>query len=131
VDTKQVSPLKQIKDDAMDQIINEIDQQQTTHQKRFKGKPVIVIDAQNVAMRQGKGEVFATLGIQIAINFWLKNGHPVKAFLPEYLLDIEQVNKKKQQNKFQTGTVRASQMPDNVMYLVQLEKQGYIVATPS
>ena len=46
-------------------------------------------------MRHGKGKLFSTLGIKLAINFWVKNGHTVKAFLPDYLFDIEQVNLKK------------------------------------
>ena len=39
-------------------------------------------------------------GIQIAVNYWVKNGHKVVCFLPEYLFDYEQVNKRKAEKKF-------------------------------
>jgi hypothetical protein len=53
------------------------------------GKPVIVIDGQNIAMRHGKGNFFSTRGLVITINYWRKNGHSVICFLPEYLFDYE------------------------------------------
>lgn len=45
-------------------------------------------------MRHGKDKVFSVRGIQIAINYWQKNGHEVVCFVPDYLLDFEQVGAK-------------------------------------
>jgi hypothetical protein len=42
-------------------------------------------------MMHGRNKVFSVKGIQIAINYWQKNGHKVICFLPEYLFDYEQV----------------------------------------
>ena len=57
-------------------------------------KPLIVLDAQNIAMRHGKDKFFSVMGIQIAINYWRKNGHQVVCFVPDYLLDYNQVAEK-------------------------------------
>lgn len=85
---KKYSPFKQ--SPHFDDILNEIDEGIGKREINI-GKPIIVIDAQNVAMRYGKNEKFTCEGITVAINFWKKHGHPVKAFAPEYLLDYEQV----------------------------------------
>lgn len=52
-------------------------------------KPLIVLDAQNVAMKHGRDKLFSVKGIHIAVNYWHKNGHKVICFLPEYLFDYE------------------------------------------
>jgi hypothetical protein len=49
-------------------------------------------------MRHGKGAKFSTIGVQIAIDFWLKNGHKVVGFLPDYLLNMDLINQKKKTN---------------------------------
>ena len=65
---------------------------------------MIVLDAQNVAMRHGKDKVFSVKGIQIAINYWRKNGHEVVCFVPDYLLDFEQVGAKMNAKKMNLNT---------------------------
>ena len=52
-------------------------------------KPLIVLDAQNVAMRHGADKLFSCRGIQVAVQYWVKNGHKVLCFLPEYLFDYQ------------------------------------------
>ena len=37
---------------------------------QMKQKPLIVLDAQNVAMRHGVDVCFSCKGIRIAVNFW-------------------------------------------------------------
>ena len=73
------------------------DQDKTSNPLKKKQKPLIVLDAQNVAMRHGKDQVFSCKGIQIAIQFWKKNGHEVICFLPEYLFNYKEVSQKKKQ----------------------------------
>jgi hypothetical protein len=51
-------------------------------------------------MKHGRDKLFSVKGIQIAVNYWVKNGHKVVCFLPEYLFDYEQVNKRKAEKKF-------------------------------
>lgn len=46
-----------------------------TNEQRKDEKPLIIIDAQNVAMRHGKNQLFSVKGIQIVIEYWEKNGH--------------------------------------------------------
>ena len=62
--------------------------------KNVTSKPLIVMDAQNVAMRHGKDKFFSVKGIQIALTYWRKNGHEVVCFVPDYLLDFAQVASK-------------------------------------
>jgi Ni,Fe-hydrogenase maturation factor len=38
-------------------------------------RPLIIIDASNIAMRHGKNSFFSVKGIQIAGEYWQKNGH--------------------------------------------------------
>ena len=71
--------------DEMDELFASIEVFSTPLQKMEK--PLIVLDVQNVAMRHGKDTFFSTKGIQIAIQWWEKNGHKVIGFLPEYLFD--------------------------------------------
>ena len=54
-----------------------------------KSKPMIVLDAQNCAMKHGRDKFFSVKGLHIAVNYWNKNGHKVICFMPEYLLDYE------------------------------------------
>jgi Ni,Fe-hydrogenase maturation factor len=45
----------------------------TTH--KIGEKPLIIVDAQNVAMRHGKNSFFSVKGIQAVVEYWQKNGH--------------------------------------------------------
>ena len=90
-----------------------------------------MIDAQNVAMRHGSDSVFSCKGIQIAVQYWEKNGHKVICFLPEYLLDYKQVSQRKKQASMGLKNVKSSKMPDSVATLIQLEQKGVMVKTPA
>ncbi len=60
--------------------------------ENIKGpKPMIVLDAPNVAMRHGRGKKFSCAGIQYAIMYYQSRGHRVLAILPERYLDSEHV----------------------------------------
>jgi hypothetical protein len=52
----------------------EIDSIATASQKKGE-KPLIIVDASNVAMRHGKNSFFSVKGIQIVVEYWQKNGH--------------------------------------------------------
>ena len=72
-------------------------------------------------MRHGdqKG-IYSTKGIQIAIEFFTKNGHKVISFLPDYLF------KEKDPNKH--GKKRV--LPDNLPYLYGLVSKQLVVKSP-
>lgn len=93
-------------------------------------KPLIVLDAQNVAMKHGRDKLFSTKGIHIAINYWMKNGHKVVCFLPEYLFDYEQVNRLIQERKY-GQKVKESKIPDDVPFLCKMLELDLLVKTPS
>ena len=96
-----------------------------------KSKPLIVIDAQNVAMRMGKNQVFKVKGIQIVAEFFQKNGHEVICFMPDYLLDQKKVIQRKKENAGAMNPNSQSKAPDDFHLLKALEKKGIIVGTPS
>lgn len=72
----------------MEDFFQQIDKISTMSQK-VDQKPLIIVDAQNVAMRHGKNSLFSVQGIQIVIEFWHKNGHQVVCFLPDYLFNYD------------------------------------------
>lgn len=82
-------------------------------------------------MRHGDNSSFSSEGIHIAINYWIKNGHEVKCFMPEYLFDYDEVNKNKRLHQSGMKIVKASKLPNNVSLLHNLADKGYIVKTPS
>ena len=98
-----------------------IDQMAAGHmQVQLKKKPLIVLDAQNVAMRHGVDAQFSCKGILIAVNFWQKNGHDVICFLPEYLLNYAAVGKNKKLQELGIKTIKAQKLPDSVATLNEL-----------
>lgn len=68
----------------------------------------MIVDASNVAMRYGKNKEFKVKGIQIAVEYWKKNGHQVLCFLPDYLFNYEEVNQKKKLAAMNLKEVKAS-----------------------
>lgn len=106
-----------------------MDSQQDQHLTSRKRKPLIILDAQNVAMKHGRDKLFSVKGIQIAVNYWVKNGHKVVCFLPEYLFDYEQVNKRRLENKFGSNN-KESKCPDDVPLLHKLREQDFLISTP-
>ena len=116
-------------EDIFSQIDNlNIDEKQALSQEK---KPLIIIDAQNVAMRHGKDKLFSSKGIHLAINYWTKNGHQVVCFVPEYILDYQQVADKKKMRDLGLKEVKASQIPDDVGLLNKLLAKDLLVKTPS
>ena len=86
-----------------------------------KEKPLIVLDASNIAMRHGEQKtIYSTKGIEIAIEYFTKNGHKVISFLPDYLF------KEKEPNKHSKKRV----LPDNLPYLYGLVSKGLVVKSP-
>ena len=90
--------------------------------KEKKEKPEIVLDASNIAMRHGEQKgIYSTKGIQIAIDFFTKNGHKVISFLPDYLFKEKDPNPK---------YVKKRVLPDNLAYLYGLVNKGLVVKSP-
>ena len=83
-----------------------------------------------MAMKHGRDKLFSTKGLHIAINYWMKNGHKVICFLPEYLFDYEQVNRLIKEKQF-GNKVKESKIPDNVSFLCKMLELGLLVKTPS
>ena len=90
-----------------------------------------MVDASNAAMRHGKNQVFSVKGLQIVLEYWKKNGHEVVCFLPDYMLNFEEVSKKKKLMQMNMKEVKVAQIPDDMQLLSKLEKKGLIVRTPS
>jgi hypothetical protein len=82
-----------------------------------KVKPLILLDASNIAMRHGD-KTFSTKGIMIVMDYFTKNGHRVLAFLPEYLF------------RENVSTSKKRVVPDDIEYLKKLYSEGLIVQTP-
>jgi hypothetical protein len=109
----------------------QIDSQDQSRPTQPREKPLIVLDVQNIAMRHGKDKVFSTKGIMIAVQYWVKNGHKVICFLPEYLFNYEEVSKNKRLAEMGLKSTKASKLPDSVGALNQLLQQGVMVKTPA
>ncbi|KAI5644689.1 zc3h12a-like ribonuclease NYN domain-containing protein [Phthorimaea operculella] len=75
------------------------------------GLRMIVIDGSNVAVEHGRKKVFSVKGLKICIDYFLKRGHVVKAFVPRF-------------------RCRQGQSTDPDL-LDELEEQGLVVYTPS
>ncbi|XP_050669373.1 probable ribonuclease ZC3H12C isoform X1 [Leptidea sinapis] len=79
--------------------------------KNKTGLRLIVVDGSNVAMQHTKGRVFSVEGLKICIDYFVRRGHAVKAFVPQFRC------------KYGKST--------NGRLLDQLERQGLVVYTPS
>ena len=82
-------------------------------------------------MRHGKDKFFSSKGIHLAINYWTKNGHQVVCFVPEYIVDYQQVADKKKMKDMGLKEVKASQIPDDVGLLNKLLAKDILVKTPA
>ena len=86
-----------------------------------KEKPLIVLDASNIAMRHGEQKgIYSTKGIKLAIDYFTKNDHKVISFLPDYLF--------KEKDPLKHAKKRVS--PDNLPYLYGLVGKGLVVKSP-
>ncbi|XP_047539450.1 uncharacterized protein LOC125072798 [Vanessa atalanta] len=79
--------------------------------KNKTGLRMIVIDGSNVAMQHSKGRIFSVKGLKICIDYFLRRGHVVKAFVPHF--------------RCKYGKSTDGKLLD------QLERQGLVVYTPS
>jgi len=87
-----------------------------------KEKPLIVLDASNIAMRHGESKgIYSTKGIKIAIDFFTKNGHKVISFLPDYLFKEKDPHSKHAKKRV---------LPDDLPYLYGLVSKGLVVKSP-
>lgn len=84
---------------------------------------MILLDASNIAMRHGD-RTFSTKGIKIVLEYFIKNGHKVLAFLPEYLF-------RSKDSSSQSTTKKKRVIPDDTDYLNKLSNQGLIIQTPA
>lgn len=80
---------QKVQPEQQEDIFAKIDKLTETSIKQDADKPLIILDAQNIAMKHGKDKVFSVKGIYLAINYWKKNGHQVVCFVPDYLVDYE------------------------------------------
>lgn len=79
--------------------------------KNKTGLRMIVIDGSNVAMEHTRGQIFSVEGLKICIDYFLRRGHIVKAFVP----------------RFRCKSGKSS----NPRLLDFLERSGLVVYTPS
>lgn len=95
-----------------------------------KEKCLIVLDAPNIAMRHGLNKKFSCRGIRLAFDYYIKRGHKVVAFLPDYIIHYEDVgaNKRMANAGFK---VSPSKLPDDVILLNKMVEEGLIIPTPS
>ncbi|XP_022837413.1 NEDD4-binding protein 1-like isoform X2 [Spodoptera litura] len=79
--------------------------------KNTTGLRMIVIDGSNVAMEHTQGRQFSVEGLKICIDYFVRRGHSVKAFVPRFRVKYGK-----------------SSDPNLLHYL---ERQGLVVFTPS
>jgi len=94
------------------------------------GKPLIVVDVQNIAMKYGNG-TFVCKGIEITLEFWKNRKHKVVGFIPDYLINDREIQRLIRLKEENPTAVKASKVPDDINYLKRLHKEGIIVTTPS
>jgi len=92
--------------------------------------PLIVLDVPNIAMRHGLNKEYSCRGAELAFEFFLVAGHRVVGFIPDYALDAERISGLERAAKIGAGSIRSSQIPNDVALLRRLVDQGLIIATP-
>lgn len=98
---------------------------------------LIVLDAENVALRHGKDMFFSVRGLEIARDFFQVRGHRVIGFVPTYVLDDRNWAAKWSviKKKLEAGVKPAkkdnySKVPDDLKKLQELHMEGIICTTP-
>lgn len=97
-------------------------------------KLLFVIDAANVAMRFGQKGAFCTRGIAVTMEYLERRFEGrcrFAMFLPEYMLDSEKVAAKRRAHDLGIKQAKVQELPDDVLYLQNLEREGILVSTPS
>lgn len=93
-------------------------QKKVSPYQNIKGpKPLIVLDAPNIAMRCGRGKQFTSAGITAAIVYYQRRGHKVVAFLPESYLDADKIAGLKRAEK--VSTIRLVKFRASRKYVVR------------
>lgn len=93
-------------------------------------KCLIVIDAPNVAMRHGFHKKFSSKGIRLAFDYFLARGHRVVGFLPDYLVQRDEVEERRQMVKDGID-VPAAKIPNDVGLLLKMVDEGLLIPTPA
>lgn len=93
-------------------------------------KCLIVIDAPNVAMRHGFHKKFSSKGIRLAFDYFLTRGHRVVGFLPDYLVQRDEVEERRQMVKDGID-VPAAKIPNDVELLMKMVDEGLLIPTPA
>ncbi|EER14760.1 hypothetical protein Pmar_PMAR015292 [Perkinsus marinus ATCC 50983] len=99
-------------------------------------KPLVLIDGPNVANRHG-GQQFTCKGLQICVDYYISRGHEVMVFLPDYLVNRNELFKLRNAQKMRVQTVHGikaapTHIPvDNIGILLKLQTQGRLALTPS
>ena len=121
INVKNVSDINNIQQNV-DMIKKQLIKKENIINVEKKEKPLIVLDASNIAMRHGEQKgIYSTKGIKIAIDFFTKNGHQVKSFLPDYLF--------KEKDPFAKHSKKRV-LPDDLPYLYGLVGKGLVVKSP-
>ena len=121
INIKNVSDINNIQQNV-DMIKKQLIKKENVINVEKKEKPLIVLDASNIAMRHGEQKgIYSTKGIKIAIDFFTKNGHQVISFLPDYLF--------KEKDPFAKHSKKRV-MPDDLPYLYGLVSKGLVVKSP-
>ena len=92
------------------------------------GKPLIVIDGPNVAIKHGQRTRFSCRGIQLVIEYWQAAGHRTLAFVPDSYLNFDRAGGSKRAASL--GLSDAKYVADDVPLLRTLEARGDLVVTP-
>ncbi|EER16065.1 hypothetical protein Pmar_PMAR003528 [Perkinsus marinus ATCC 50983] len=99
-------------------------------------KPLVLIDGPNVANRHG-GQQFTCKGLQICVDYYVSRGHEVLVFLPDYLVNRNELFKLRNAQKMRVQTMHGikaapTHIPvDNIGFLLKLQTQGRLALTPS
>ena len=91
-------------------------------------KAKVVIDAPNVAIRHGKQKAFSSRGVEIALDYWQRQGHDAVGFLPQYYLDFDRVGSTKRAAEL--GLKDQRYVPDDVPLLKRLADENRLILTP-
>eukprot|EP00005_Dracoamoeba_jomungandri_P010311 CAMPEP_0174274876 /NCGR_PEP_ID=MMETSP0439-20130205/59511_1 /TAXON_ID=0 /ORGANISM="Stereomyxa ramosa, Strain Chinc5" /LENGTH=520 /DNA_ID=CAMNT_0015366919 /DNA_START=660 /DNA_END=2222 /DNA_ORIENTATION=+ len=92
--------------------------------KSFQNKPVVILDAPNIAMKHGKNKRFSVAGIEIAAKYYQERGHDVVGFIPQHYATKKPAHGELKLQEFLP-------MADDLPYLNRLIDQGLIVLTPA
>lgn len=93
-----------------------------------KDKHLIILDGQNIAIRYGDTR-FSSLGLKIAIDYWVEKGHTVHVLLPDYFFNKEEVIKKRELAKSMGESFKF--IPDDVDLLIDLKSKGFLFGVPN